>query len=690
MSVPESRSLFDVPEDLLLVEGLQEVGDPDLQLLPHNEAVVHPPSDDGRKELGPAEVSDRMLCSACQSPFDSREEQIEHYKLDWHRFNLRQRLAGRPPVSAEDFETKTGAGDVSSISGSDSEESDSDTADRDLTSGRLSSKLVLQNAQGRYLSVHRCVLQSKKSGERGDPAAALLGTSSKSVWVVLMTGGGHFAGAVFQGKEVLQHKTFHRYTVRAKRGTAQGLRDGQNRSHAPKSAGASLRRYNEAALTKDIQDLLDSWSDHLRGASAIFLRAPSHNKAIFLGGRTPPLDKADPRVRTVPFATRRATFREVRRVHDVLSTVQVYGRDTPVSSIVTPQKTAWKKSRSKSASRATGKEQVESSSEEDDDSSTQLLVVEETVGTLDLREHEIHPPRRRRKRRKEKRLQDGEEREGLNEKGVADQQQTEVETPPPHPRRQRSRGPSSRPLQGEGGGVDEQWEFGLRDALYTACKTGDLAALHALLLLPAEHGADAATSLNRPVDDAGFTLLHVAAAAGQRGAIRVLLDAGSDPACKDRKGQTPYNVAPEKDTRNAFRKYMAEHPDKYDYGKAQVPAPLTSDIEAKKAEKKKAQKAARRQKEREQKEVKRKEEAEEEERRRFAALSDREKRALAAERRLAEQKAAAGCDISNIRRCWQCGESLLNKVPFRYLDFSFCAPRCVQAHRKAHDPAAGP
>lgn len=55
---------------------------------------------------------------------------------------------------------------------------------------------------------------------------------------------------LFRRKEVLQHKTFHRYTVRAKRGTAQGLRDSLNRSHAPKSVGAALRRYNEAALVK--------------------------------------------------------------------------------------------------------------------------------------------------------------------------------------------------------------------------------------------------------------------------------------------------------------------------------------------------------------------------------------------------------------------------------------------------------
>lgn len=44
------------------------------------------------------------------------------------------------------------------------------------------------------------------------------------------------------------HKTFHRYVVRAKRGTVQSVRD--NQGSAPKSAGASLRRYNEAALAQ--------------------------------------------------------------------------------------------------------------------------------------------------------------------------------------------------------------------------------------------------------------------------------------------------------------------------------------------------------------------------------------------------------------------------------------------------------
>lgn len=56
--------------------------------------------------------------------------------------------------------------------------------------------------------------------------------------------------APLHSAQVQEHKTFHRYTVRARRGTAQGLRDSQTPGSAPRSAGASLRRYNEAALLK--------------------------------------------------------------------------------------------------------------------------------------------------------------------------------------------------------------------------------------------------------------------------------------------------------------------------------------------------------------------------------------------------------------------------------------------------------
>lgn len=77
---------------------------------------------------------------------------------------------------------------------------------------------------------------------------------------------------------------------------------------------------------QDIQDLLVSWSEYLKDASAIFIRAPSYNKGIFFGSRSALFDKKDPRIHSIPFATRRATFREAQRVHEVLSTIHVYGK----------------------------------------------------------------------------------------------------------------------------------------------------------------------------------------------------------------------------------------------------------------------------------------------------------------------------------------------------------------------------
>lgn len=47
---------------------------------------------------------------------------------------------------------------------------------------------------------------------------------------------------------VIRHKCFHRYVVRAKRGTVQSVRDGKSGTSQPKSGGASIRRHNEVGL----------------------------------------------------------------------------------------------------------------------------------------------------------------------------------------------------------------------------------------------------------------------------------------------------------------------------------------------------------------------------------------------------------------------------------------------------------
>ncbi|XP_057709405.1 ankyrin repeat and zinc finger domain-containing protein 1 isoform X2 [Corythoichthys intestinalis] len=709
---PDHYSIFDICSQDGALTGLREVN-PVLKNSPIGDLTKDKLDDEGSKDV--KEISDKMACLACRCSFINREEQMEHYKLDWHRFNLRLKISGNLPVTTEEFERKTGAGDVSSISGSesDSEEEvsdehqeeaswnadrgDNDYSDDVSLPGRLSTKVVFQNSGGQYLSVYRCILHGKSDKEQ-DLERCLKSITQKTLWIIFMTGGGHFAGAVFQGKEVLQHKTFHRYTVRAKRGTTQGLKDSQNKIHAPKSAGAALRRYNEVALVKDIQELLANWGEHLKEASAIFVRAPSYNKTIFFGGRASPLDKKDTRVRTIPFPTRRATFREVQRVHNMLSAVLLYGKDADMSTFSSPSKKAWKKTVQPAAPVRTEKEEgeaIQSSSDEEPDAKIHLEMVELTINTQDLKEYDIQSARhnRRRRRRKKKDEENKHDEEDAGELSntevddIAQEDDTRQQTQPKKKHRRKKRVEA----------VDDSWEYSLRDDLFTACKVGDVDALCRLLhlsgepreqsLVEAVDGTNPLNLLNKQIDSSGFTLLHVASAAAQKDVMRMLLDAGADPACSDKKGQTPYNVSPDKDTRNVFRKYMGENPDKYDYNKARVPGPLTAEIESMKTEKKKAQKMLKKQREKTQKEEKLKQEMELEEKKKFASLSDREKRALAAEKRLAAQVTASGANLSNIRRCWQCGESLLGKIPFRYLDFSFCTPRCVQEHRKANAPA---
>ena len=43
-------------------------------------------------------------CSYCQVQFEEVSDQRLHYKLDWHRYNIKQSLAGRRTVTEDEFE----------------------------------------------------------------------------------------------------------------------------------------------------------------------------------------------------------------------------------------------------------------------------------------------------------------------------------------------------------------------------------------------------------------------------------------------------------------------------------------------------------------------------------------------------------------------------------------------------------
>ena len=76
--------------------------------------------------------------------------------------------------------------------------------------------------------------------------------------------------------------------------------------------------------------------------------------------------------------------------------------------------------------------------------------------------------------------------------------------------------------------------------------------------------------------------------------------------------------------------------------------------------------------------------AEGEEKERFLNLSDREKRALAAERRLLGSD-SLGVNSLQRQRCFSCGLDITGKTPFQYSENKFCSVGCVKKHRQQNN-----
>ena len=304
--------------------------------------------------------------------FSSAREMREHHGSDLHRHNRRRLRDGRAPVTEAEFEAmlRTNEGsDLSSISGSDDSDSDDDSSlmkGKETTSDtrfRVSSKngsgrngsRELENAQmvveaedGSRFGVWRCLASSSSSSRDLDPVAALAalrdargGVDRDRPWVVILARGGHFAATAFDptcfvtkketktltdlvppSAATSARKTFHRYVVRAKAGGRQSGADGGGKTI--KSAGSSVRRANEAALEREIRELFlvdPVWRKTILNASLIFVSASKTDERTLFSGVEAPLSRDDARVRRVPFATKRPTFNETRRVVGKLALV---------------------------------------------------------------------------------------------------------------------------------------------------------------------------------------------------------------------------------------------------------------------------------------------------------------------------------------------------------------------------------
>lgn len=48
-------------------------------------------------------TTDMFTCVTCNIAFDDPELQRAHYKTDWHRYNLKRKVAEMPAINLQDF-----------------------------------------------------------------------------------------------------------------------------------------------------------------------------------------------------------------------------------------------------------------------------------------------------------------------------------------------------------------------------------------------------------------------------------------------------------------------------------------------------------------------------------------------------------------------------------------------------------
>ncbi|KAL5213799.1 hypothetical protein ABZP36_002951 [Zizania latifolia] len=348
---PESRpprSLFDLPSDFFDSSAL-------LGSRPSAAPSAAEPSESSRPApvpplSQPSEAAGlRWTCHTCASEFESLQEQREHFKSDLHRLNVKLTVAGKTIIKEDDLDKADPDSlfddlEVSSVSGSEDEHENGSTSDRGLSvkgRGEFRKKLYFRCHSGDTISIWRCIVLKEheepffdsKSGQMESHGStsfvqedemlnrvknlACEPRNASRLRIIILASGGHFAGCIFDGNSVIAHKTFHRYVVRAKAGKRQSGKDATGK--VAHSAGSSLRRYNEAALKKEIQELIVSWKPYFDLCVCVFIYAPSKNRQMLFDGDKTQLLLQACDIRPVPLTVHRPTLKEAKRVYTNLT-----------------------------------------------------------------------------------------------------------------------------------------------------------------------------------------------------------------------------------------------------------------------------------------------------------------------------------------------------------------------------------
>nr|GEX48491.1 ankyrin repeat and zinc finger domain-containing protein 1 [Tanacetum cinerariifolium] len=306
------------------------------------------------ESLAAEEESERWRCNTCELSFECLNDQRSHFKSDFHRFNIKLSIAGKDTIKEDDFDEWTSDSlvkdydDISSISGSEDEEDKDLGTHNDLNTGVLGitkQRFFIRLPDGETISFWKCLLlgDSEKllfeddlSGSMKDDDMSYVTVREVTekllnviheprdhtcLRVMLLVSGGHFAGCVLDGNNVVAQKTFHRYVVRAKAGQKQSSEDARGKT--AHSAGASVRRHNELVLKKEIRELLAAWKPYFEAASCILFHAPSHNRQLLFDGENPYFSCPKNVIRHIPLTVRRPILKEVQRLYNILTQISL-------------------------------------------------------------------------------------------------------------------------------------------------------------------------------------------------------------------------------------------------------------------------------------------------------------------------------------------------------------------------------
>lgn len=139
--------------------------------------ITDEPVDESAKQKSDATAAEptasgsQASCSLCSLKFDNVQEQRSHLKTDFHHYNLKQKLNGLSPVTEAKFEELVNNLDES-ISGSDASESDDEEESQDKDTNLLSALLKKQaNIAGK---------KAKEDGNDNENEGGKVKTSSGS------------------------------------------------------------------------------------------------------------------------------------------------------------------------------------------------------------------------------------------------------------------------------------------------------------------------------------------------------------------------------------------------------------------------------------------------------------------------------------------------------------------------------